>query len=79
MRNHLKDIVDDVTGIIKKDAASVLDIGCNDGTLLGYYPQGFEKFGCDPSDVAQEVKIAKVVQDIFPSEQLFKLLEGKQL
>lgn len=79
MRNHLKGIVDDVTAIIGKEQASVLDIGCNDGTLLGHYPASFEKFGCDPSDVAQEVKFAKVVQDIFPSEQLFALLEGKQL
>lgn len=79
MRNHLKGIADTVSGIINKANASVLDIGCNDGTLLGYYPESFEKFGCDPSDVAQEVKIAKVVQDIFPSEQLFSLLEGKQL
>ncbi len=79
MRNHLKGITDAVTGIIKKENAAVLDIGCNDGTLLSYYPAAFEKYGCDPSDVAQEVKIAKVVQDIFPSEQLFKLLEGKQL
>lgn len=79
MRNHLKGIVETVTGIVGKENASVLDIGCNDGTLLGNYPAAYEKFGCDPSDVAQEVKFAKVVQDIFPSEQLFRLLEGKQL
>lgn len=79
MRNHLKGIVDAVTAILQKDNASVLDIGCNDGTLLSNYPASFEKFGCDPSDVAQEVTFAKVVQDIFPSEQLFQLLEGKQL
>lgn len=79
MRNHLKGIVDSVTSLLNKEKASVLDIGCNDGTLLGNYPDTFEKFGCDPSDVAQEVKFAKVVQDIFPSEQLFQLLEGKQL
>src|SRR3984885_4343176 len=47
MRNHLKDIVNTVTGIIRKDQAAVLDIGCNDGTLLGYYPEHFEKYGCD--------------------------------
>lgn len=79
MRNHLKGIVESVKDIIKKEQAAVLDIGCNDGTMLSYYPEQYEKFGCDPSDVAQEVKIAKVVQDIFPSEQLFSLLEGKQL
>ncbi len=80
MRHHLKGIADAVLDLIrKKDVVSVLDIGCNDGTLLSYYPDKFEKFGCDPSDVAQEVKFAKVVQDIFPSQELFKLLEGKQL
>lgn len=79
MRNHLKGIVDSIVGIVDKKKASVLDIGCNDGTLLGYYPKDFIKYGCDPSDVAQEVKDALVVQDIFPSERLFHMLEGKQL
>jgi len=79
MRNHLKAIADSAAELVKKRKPIVLDIGCNDGTLLSYYPEGFEKFGCDPSDVAQEVKIAKVVQDVFPSPQLFKLLEGKQI
>jgi SAM-dependent methyltransferase len=80
MRNHLKDIVDSVTPFMKDTKnPAVLDIGCNDGTLLGYYPKDFVKYGCDPSDVAQEVKEATVVQDIFPSEALFSLLEGKKL
>jgi SAM-dependent methyltransferase len=80
MRNHLKDIVDSVIdSMADVKHPSVLDIGCNDGTLLGYYPNHFIKYGCDPSDVAQEVKEATVVQDIFPSEELFKLLEGKKL
>jgi SAM-dependent methyltransferase len=79
MRNHLKNIVDSVLSINKRPGLAVLDIGCNDGTLLSYYPEHFEKFGCDPSDVAQEVKIAKVVQDVFPSDQLTALLGGKKL
>lgn len=79
MRNHLKEIVDSLLVTIDKKHALVLDIGCNDGTLLGYYPPTFIKYGCDPSDVAQEVKEATVVQDIFPSEELFKILEGKRM
>ncbi|HVM88585.1 MAG TPA: class I SAM-dependent methyltransferase [Puia sp.] len=74
MRNHLKGIVDSVLELQKKNNANVLDIGCNDGTLLGYYPEKFKKFGCDPSDVAQEVKHATVVQDIFPSAELIKAI-----
>lgn len=80
MRSHLKSIVDSVVNTVSHSKHPLtLDIGCNDGTLLGYYPKNFIKYGCDPSDVAQEVKEATVVQDIFPSEELFKLLEGKKL
>ncbi len=80
MRNHLKDIVDSVVDTVgEAKHPLIMDIGCNDGTLLGYYPKNFIKYGCDPSDVAQEVKEATVVQDIFPSEELFKILEGKKL
>jgi SAM-dependent methyltransferase len=79
MRNHLKEIVDSTLSMLKKDNCNVLDIGCNDGTLLGYYPAAFDKYGCDPSDVAQEVKNAKVVQDIFPSAELNGLMEGKKM
>ncbi len=77
MRNHLKEIVDSLLGVLGKDTGSVLDIGCNDGTLLGYYPKGFMKYGCDPSDVAQEVQDAVVIQDVFPSQKLFVLVEDQ--
>jgi SAM-dependent methyltransferase len=62
-----------------KPQARVLDIGCNDGTLLSFYPSEFQKFGVDPSDVAQEITgDVAVVQDIFPSEELIKRLQGQQ-
>jgi len=58
----------------------VLDIGCNDGTLLNYYPSTFDKYGIDPSDVAQEIKLPiSVVQDIFPSNELTARLQEKQI
>ena len=79
MRNHLKGITDSALELIKKNDCNVLDIGCNDGTLLSYYPAKFKKFGCDPSDVAQEVKNATVVQDIFPSAELFKAIGNNKI
>jgi len=79
MRNHLKGIVDSTLEMLKKDNCNVLDIGCNDGTLLNYYPGNFDKYGCDPSDVAQEVKGAKVVQDIFPSPELSSVMNNKKM
>jgi SAM-dependent methyltransferase len=80
MRSHLQEIVESVVNTVPDmKHPLVLDIGCNDGTLLDFYPKHFIKYGCDPSDVAQEVKEAIVAQDIFPSEELFKMLEGKKL
>ena len=79
MRNHLQSVVEEameMTG--RKESAIVLDIGCNDGTLLGFYPDSATKFGVDPSDVAQEIEApVNVVQDIFPSEELLSRLDGR--
>jgi SAM-dependent methyltransferase len=80
MRQHLKGIAAEAAALVGKPDAKVLDIGCNDGTLLGNYPPGFRKFGVDPSDVAQEIKgDVTVVQDIFPSHELEDRLGGEKL
>lgn len=79
MRDHLKGIADETAAMVNKPDARVLDIGCNDGTLLKYYPQGFVKYGVDPSDVAQEVGDGiQVIQDIFPSGELRKSVGDKR-
>ncbi|MCF8448888.1 MAG: class I SAM-dependent methyltransferase [Taibaiella sp.] len=81
MRTHLKGIATSVQDIINKPSAGVLDIGCNDGTLLANYPENWNKYGVDPSDIAQEIalKNTTVVQDIFPSAKLFDILGDKKL
>ena len=80
MRDHLKGIADEAADIVGIPNARVLDIGCNDGTLLRNYPDSFVKFGVDPSDVAQEVQgDIRVVQDIFPSTELSSVLDGTRL
>ncbi len=79
MRDHLKGIADEAAGMVGKKDARVLDIGCNDGTLLKNYPEDFVKYGVDPSDVAREVGGGiRVIQDIFPSAELAKEIEGKK-
>jgi SAM-dependent methyltransferase len=71
MRDHLKGIAEVAAALCGRARARVLDIGCNDGTLLKAYPDSFARFGVDPSDIAHEVSDGiTVVQDLFPSEEL---------
>ncbi len=77
MREHLKGIVDNAIKIIGKESATILDIGCNDGTLFEFYPSSYKKYGIDPSDVAQGIdkNSATVIHDIFPSKELIAHIE----
>lgn len=79
MRDHLLGIVQEATSILGKDQGRVLDIGCNDGTLLSHYPKSFERFGVDPSDVINDSLVsneATLVHDLFPSRELVSLVSG---
>jgi len=79
MRDHLRGIVESAVALAGKSAGLVLDIGCNDGTLLSCYPPSFDCYGVDPSDVAQSVPPPiKVIQDLFPSSQVTQTLGGRK-
>jgi SAM-dependent methyltransferase len=70
MRGHLADIVRSVADIVGPDMKRVMDIGCNDGTLLRNYSPDIERWGFDPSDIAQEIEASiDVVNTTFPSSQ----------
>ena len=81
MKSHLQEIAASVMGIIPGSDISVLDIGCNDGTLLKNYPANFKKYGVDPSDVAKEIDLPNttVVTDIFPSNKLSNILKNDKI
>jgi SAM-dependent methyltransferase len=81
MRAHLSEIAATASAMVGKAKAAVLDIGCNDGTLLRAYPKSYRKFGVDPSDIVLEVKDKgiKVVNDLFPSPELDRILGKTKL
>lgn len=75
MKQHLCGIVESAMKTVEADKPSVLDIGCNDGTLLSFYPKGAVKYGVDPSDIANEIGgDVKVINTVFPSEQAASVL-----
>lgn len=75
MSEHLAGIAQSALAIVGKADATVLDIGCNDGTLLKNYPRESRKYGVDPSDIANEIgSHVTVVNTTFPSEQALAVL-----
>jgi SAM-dependent methyltransferase len=71
MKTHLHDIAATAGEHAIFFESRVLDIGCNDGTLLANYPESVEKWGVDPSDIAASVpESVELVQDVFPSAGL---------
>lgn len=79
MRDHLRGVAEEGIAMIGKNSGIVLDIGCNDGTLLGNYPEDFVRLGVDPSDVARQVPAPAIVfEDIFPSTELSNYLNGRK-
>jgi 2-polyprenyl-3-methyl-5-hydroxy-6-metoxy-1,4-benzoquinol methylase len=54
---------------------NVLDIGCNDGTLLSSYPKSYTRYGLDPSQIVLDIKKEKqlnLINDFFPTKHLEK-------
>jgi hypothetical protein len=74
MTDNLHGIAHGVEAIVPLEAGDlVVDIGCNDGTLLdGYRPEGLRYLGFDPSDVSRYAveKGYDVVNDFFSIERL---------
>lgn len=58
MNLHLKNLVKDISNKVNIDNDDfVLDIGCNDGTLLSFYRKSIKKIGIDP--IANKIKKIK--------------------
>jgi hypothetical protein len=80
MRNHLAGIVAKAAALVCGDKLRVLDIGCNDGTLLRCYPETFERIGVDPSDIAGEIgPPIRVVNAAFPSDSAAAVLADRKV
>lgn len=73
MRNHLKKLAIKTEKYFSSyNKLKILDIGCNDGTLLNFFSKKFIKYGIDPSDSfpSKGIKNIKYIKDFFPSRKL---------
>ncbi len=70
-REHLRALATESLELLSGRDCSALDIGCNDGSLLSYYPRWVERFGVDPSAHVDEVgKWAWSAKAAFPCDEL---------
>jgi SAM-dependent methyltransferase len=73
MRDALADVTRDIKARADlKEGDSVLDIGCNDGTMLTYYPITMRRIGMDPAQNINRDSLdpsITVVQDYFSAEK----------
>ena len=82
MRDNLAEIVqmaENSAGLRAGDL--VLDIGCNDGTLLkSYRTEGLRRLGIDPSNVALQARAAglEVVNDFFSAAAVHNACSGQK-
>ncbi|HKT21237.1 MAG TPA: class I SAM-dependent methyltransferase [Nitrososphaerales archaeon] len=75
MRDHLKGIVDDVMKRVElKPTDIVVDIGSNDGTLLGFYHVG-TRVGFEPSELGKETLLGPLwISDFFSTPTFQKFI-----
>ena len=81
MKSHLKNLAIKIEKIFKKKKkVRILDIGCNDGTMLSFFDDKFIKYGIDPSDSFPSLGIKKInfINDFFPSIKLKKKIGNKK-
>jgi len=84
MAQHLKDLVTwSATRANLQKGDNVLDIGCNDGTLLGAYKdRGVDRFGIDPivhkfsADYPEDITVH---EGFFTAETGKKVLSGRKM
>jgi len=83
MRANLQDIVQNIEKMIElKDGDIVLDIGCNDGTLLeAYKSKRLHRLGIDPANNVTKSAVDKgfeIIDDYFSSEVFRKVLPNQK-
>ena len=78
MRDHLKDLADQAQSLINLGPSDVIiDIGCNDGTFLGYFTSVGTRVGVDPSNIKPSVECGHV-NDYFTRDSVKDALRGRK-
>ena len=78
MVSSLHEIVEDIESKINVQSEDVVvDIGCNDGTMLGMYPRSSMQIGFDPALNLHKPNCHTFINDYFTAEAYWKVTDKK--
>lgn len=78
-RSHLRQMATESLEAISGRDCAALDIGCNDGTLLSFYPRWVDRYGVDLSGLVEEIgDWAWTARAPFPSAELDRAFGDKK-
>jgi len=71
MRDHLRGIAEEAQSLRPLTQARVLDIGCNDATMLKFFPTTDIRVGVDPSHIERtDIEGIEIIEDLFPTQHV---------
>lgn len=69
----MKELVSRINPLIKKKRKTVLDIGCNDGSLLNFFKKkGFTTYGIEPTNASNDCSKNHTIYNEYLSEKFVK-------
>jgi hypothetical protein len=80
VQKGMDDFTNKVSKLIKKKNKSVLDIGCNDGSLLNFFKKkGFNTYGIEPTNAYKDCsKNHKIFNEYFTKKSVKKILKKEK-
>ena len=80
VQKGMDDFTNKVSKLIKKKNKSVLDIGCNDGSLLNFFKKkGFNTYGIEPTNAYKDCsKNHKIYNEYFTKKSVKKILKREK-
>ena len=82
MRDALADVVREIRSTVALSPGDVvLDIGCNDATMLMMYPEELVRVGVDPASNISWAHVqgkAKIINDFFSREATLRETDGRR-
>ncbi|MEX0644908.1 MAG: class I SAM-dependent methyltransferase [Parvularculaceae bacterium] len=78
-RSNLRSLATEALELISGRDCAALDIGCNDGSLLSFYPRWVDRYGVDPSPTIEKIgDWAWTAKSAFPTSDIDRAIGARK-